>query len=380
MATRRRKQERRSSRDDAHPQGLEEYLALENSVARQRMPRELAEAAARNRVVLHAPEGGFDPSRITKSRDIPGGWELNLPSSAGVGMPGLRAGRLELSEVKRRIKSSVDTEPFRPPWIDYTPHPKISAPRTAVLRRVNGKVLEPHYGVFGSDDRVVYYPLGYPWTCVGKVFVYNNWPAAGPAWSGSGVLIGDRVLLTAGHMAPWGAKNWAMQFIPASYDGSSTLGVGVSSWVSDYWGYNTGNTVSAWDMVVCRLYTPLGATYGYFGAKTYSSSWQGGHYWTLAGYPGAVAGGNRPSRQMWFPVNDDDSSGSATEVEYEADATAGNSGGPAFGFWSGDPYAIGTHSGGEKTTFLWWTVEDTNVAAGGAAIVDLILWARSNWP
>jgi hypothetical protein len=171
-----------------------------------------------------------------------------------------------------------------------------------------------------------------------------------------------------------------MRFIPAYYDGGSTLGAGVSSWVSDYWGYNTGNQVSAWDMLVCRLYTPLGASYGYFGTKDYDSSWQGGNYWTLAGYPGAVAGGNRPSRQMWWPVLDDDSSGSAEEVEYEADATAGNSGGPVFGFWGGQPYAIATHSGGSKTTFLWITIEDTNLGAGGGALNSLVSWARSNWP
>jgi len=380
MAKKRRSQQLRSSSGSVPPQGPEDYLALENTVARQKMPKELAEAAARNRVMIHAPEGGFDPDRIIRSKEVRGGWELNLPESAGVGMPVLRWGRLAPAVVKRNTKRSADTDAFRPSWVDYTPHPKMSAAERPLLRRVNGRILDPHYGVFGPDDRVVYYPSGYPWTCVGKVFVYNSWPSASPAWSGSGVLIGDRVLLTAGHVVPWGAKSWAMQFIPASYDGSSTLGASVTSWVSDCHGYNTGNTVSAWDMAVCRLYTPLGATYGYFGAKTYSSSWEGGNYWTLAGYPGAIAGGSRPSRQMWFPVNDDDSSGSATEVEYETDATPGNSGGPAFGFWSGDPYVIGTHSGGEKTTFLWWTTEDTNVAAGGSAIVDLIKWARSNWP
>lgn len=380
MATRKRRSERRVSGDEAPPQGPDEFLALDNTLARQKMPREIAEGAAKNRVMIHAPEGGFDPARITKSREVPGGWELDLPQSAGLGMPGQKAGRLGVAEVRRGIKRSVDSEAFRPAWVDYTPHPKISTATKPRLRRINGRLVEAHYGVFGADDRVVYYPSGYPWTCVGKVFVYNSWPAAGPAWSGSGVLIGDRVLLTAGHMAPWGSRSWAMQFIPASYDGSSTLGVGVNSWVSDYRGYNTNNTVSAWDMLVCRLYTPLGARYGYFGAKTYSSSWEGGNYWTLAGYPAAVAGGNRPSRQMWFPVTDDDSDGSATEVEYEADATGGNSGGPAFGFWNGDPYVIGTHSGGERSWFLWWTIEDTNVAAGGSAVVDLIRWARSNWP
>jgi V8-like Glu-specific endopeptidase len=248
-----------------------------------------------------------------------------------------------------------------------------------LLRTINGRLIRPHYGVFGTDDRQIYYPSGYPWTCIGRIFVWDDFSKPYPAWSGSGVLIGDRVVLTAGHMAPWGSSNWAMQFIPAYYDGASALGAGVASWVSDYWGYHT-TSAPAWDMIVLRLYTPLGSTYGYFGAKTYSSAWEGGNYWTLAGYPGAIAGANRPSRQMWWPVVDDDGDGNADELEYYADATDGDSGGPVFGFWSGLPYAIGTHSGGEKITFLWWTIEDDNVGAGGAAMVDLVRWARGNWP
>jgi V8-like Glu-specific endopeptidase len=282
--------------------------------------------------------------------------------------------------IKGRPSARQLTEPFKPDWIDYTPHPKMSSASKPLMRRINGRPVDPHFGVFGADDRQVYYPSGYPWTCVGKLLVWDDFSKPSPAWLGSGVLIGGRVVLTAGHMAPWGSKNWAMQFVPAYYDGVSTLGAGASSWVSDYWGYNTNEQISAWDMIVLRLYTPLGNSFGYFGTKRYDSAWEGGNYWTLAGYPAAVAGTNRPSRQMWWPVLDDDSDGSADELEYEADATPGDSGGPVFGFWSGWPYAIGTHSGGEKSTFLWWTVEDTNIGCGGSALNSLVAWARSNWP
>jgi hypothetical protein len=169
-----------------------------------------------------------------------------------------------------------------------------------------------------------------------------------------------------------------MKFVPAYYDGASTLGTGVYSWVSDAHGYN--DPVSAWDMAVLRLYTPLGNSYGYFGTKAYSSSWEGGNYWTLAGYPGAVAGANRPSRQMWWPVVDDDGDGAADKLEYYADSSPGDSGGPVFGFWGGAPYAIGTDDGGERESFLWWTTEDDNVAAGGGALNSLVRWARTTWP
>lgn len=364
------------------PATPEEYLALDNTRASRRPPRELAETAAR-RLTVHIP-GKTAPPRLSRSKDEAGTWEFELPAGAVLGLPGRSGGRMSPAEVVAGISEKTTikegAEPLRPAWLDYTPHPKLVAETVPLMRRIDGRLVEPHYGIFGADNRQVYYPSGYPWTCVGKILVWNDFSNPFPAWSASGVLIGGRVVLTAGHVAPWGSGNWAMRFIPAFYDGASVLGAGVGSWVSDYWGYNTGGQVSAWDMLVLRLYTPLGYTYGYFGTKDYSSSWEGGNYWTLAGYPGAIAGGNRPSRQMWWPVLDDDSDGSAEEVEYEADATAGNSGGPVFGFWSGLPYAIAAHSGGSKTTFLWWTIEDTNVGAGGGALNSLVAWARNTWP
>lgn len=372
----------RQSQDLTPPLTPEEYLTLDNIPASQSMPKESTGQATR-RVAIHIPNKDFNP-KLVKSPEATNTWELELPRGTSLGLPGRQGGRMSATEVARGIKGKTSAgnsiEPFRPEWIDYTPHPKVGTDSQPLLRRINGQLIEPHYGVFGADNRQVYYPSGYPWTCIGKILVWNDFSQPFPAWSASGVLIGGRVVLTAGHVAPWGSNNWAMQFIPSFYNGGSTLGAGVSSWVSDYRGYNTGNHVSAWDMLVLRLYTPLGNTYGYFGTKDYHSSWQGGNYWTLAGYPGAIAGGNRPSRQMWWPVLDDDADGSAEEVEYEADSSGGNSGGPVFGFWNGQPYAIATHSGGSKTTFLWWTLEDTNVGAGGGALNSLVAWARSNWP
>jgi V8-like Glu-specific endopeptidase len=370
--------------DSEPPLGPDDYLVLNNKAATKQMPKELAAEAKSRLVQIYAPGKSFDPRKTIRSGQGPGVWEMDLPPGTGLGLPGLKGGRMSAVEVVRGIQGKVsatdNSEPFQPEWVDYTPHTKISTASKPLLRRIDGRPVEPFYGIFGVDDRQVYYPSGYPWQCVGKILVWDDFSQPYPAWEGSGVLIGGRVVLTAGHVAPWGSSNWAMQFIPAFYDGGSTLGAGVSSWVSDYWGYNTGGHVSAWDMLVMRLYTPLGNSYGYFGTRDYDSAWQGGNYWTLAGYPGDVAGGNRPSRQMWWPVLDDDGDGSAEEVEFEADATPGNSGGPVFGFWSGQPYAIATVSGGSRTTFLGFTIEDTNVGAGGGALNSLVAWARTNWP
>jgi V8-like Glu-specific endopeptidase len=366
------------------PAGPDEFLELDNTPRTKAMPKKLASEVQHRRVSIYAPDKEFDLASSIPARRTKGRWEIELPERSALVTPGETYGRMSPAKVTKEIAPDLleadGLEPSRPDWVDYEPHAKLASDSKPLMHRIDGRQFEPHYGVFGSDNRQVFYPGGYPWTCVGKVLVWDDWSSPYPAWSGSGVLVGDRTVLTAGHIAPWGSGNWAIQFIPAFYNGTSTLGAGVSSFVSDYWGYDTNDSVSAWDMVVLRLYTPLGATHGYFGTKDYHSSWEGGNYWTLAGYPGAIAGGNRPSRQMWWPVLDDDGDGAAEEVEYEADSSGGNSGGPVFGFWDGWPYAIATHSGGSKTTFLWWTVEDTNVGAGGSALNSLVAWARTNWP
>jgi len=366
-----------SSTREKLPMLPDEFLGLENVKASKKMPREF-ESHFEHRLTIYA--GKHKLAALAKSDLHPGAQELILPEGAGIGLPGNKYGRLSLEEVKKAIEPASVLHGVRPDWVDFTPHVKLAPVVTRQIRRRNGQLLDPHYGVFGPDDRVVYYPSGYPWTCIGKVYTWNDFSKPYPQWSGSGVLIGGRILLTAGHVAPWGSNNWAMKFIPAYYDGGSVLGAGVYSYVSDYYGYN--DPVSAWDMVVCRLYTPLGNSLGYFGAKTFYDGWEGGNYWTLAGYPAAVAGANRPSRQMWWPILDDDTDGNADELEFEADSSPGDSGGPVFGFWSGEawPSVVGTDSGGVKETFLWWTTEDTNVAAGGGAMVNLISWARTNWP
>lgn len=354
----------------------DDFLKLENKKADKKIPEELQDHFQQK---LYLQIGNQKPEALAKSSLSSDAMELIIPQGTSLGLRGHKSGRLSIEEVRKAGPGKANLDGLHTDWIDFAPHAKLAPMPKKILRRRDGTIIEPHYGVFGTDDRQAYYPSGYPWTCIGKIYAWNDFSQPDPQWSGSGVLVGGRVVLTAGHVAPWGSGNWAMKFVPAYYDGGSALGPGVYSWVSDYYGYN--DPVSAWDMVVCRLYTPLGNSLGYFGAKTYDSSWEDGNYWTLAGYPGAVAGANRPSRQMWWPILDDDSDGNADELEFHADSTPGDSGGPVFGFWNGEawPSVVGTDSGGEKWSFLWWG-EDNNVAAGGSAMVDLIHWARVNWP
>jgi V8-like Glu-specific endopeptidase len=287
--------------------------------------------------------------------------------------------RFSIEEIGQMDLSSVDTNPFIPEWINFNPHPKLVSSKGdyKLLKKINGKLVYPFYGgVFGNDDRQVYYPEGYPWHCIGKLIVYTS---DNSSYSGSAVLVGRSTILTAGHVIPWDDKGASMKFIPAFYDGDSALGEGICSWIITCHGYEDQG-VSAWDMAICQLEIPLGNDYGCFGAQQYTSRWEGGNYWTLAGYPMAIQSANVPSRIMWFPIVDEDPEGDASELEFFADIGPGNSGGPVFGFWDDGPRVIGTISGGEYDFDLSdYTFGGINVSAGGKALVDLVRFGRNNW-
>ena len=57
-----------------------------------------------------------------------------------------------------------------------------------------------------------------------------------------------------------------------------------------------------------------------------------------------------------------------------------NSGGPLFGWWSGDPRIVGVVSGEEEYSFLGITFDQDNIMAAGSGFTSLCAWGRSNWP
>jgi V8-like Glu-specific endopeptidase len=364
------------------PFHLDELAKLPDLPATEKMPAEVAATLAKPTLYLTDKESAFDPREYLKPVDKEKkAWQMILPTSAALGLPGRTSGLLDRAEAPEPRRTL--TEPFRPAWAGQTHQPRAAAefPFRYTIRRRDGRIIEPYYGVYGADDRQVYWPGSYPWRCIGRIFTWNNFSQPNWTWWGSGVLVGPRHVLTAGHVAPWGSNNWAMKFVPGYWDGVSVNGPGASSWVSDYRGWNTNQQVAAHDMSVLRLYTPLGSSLGWMGTKVYDGGWEGGPYWTLAGYPAAVAGGNRPSFQSGIPVLDDDEDGDAMEIEHHGDATGGDSGGPFFGFWNDGPYAVGTVSGGETVSgFLGIGSEDNNINAGGNAMVDLVRWAQNTWP
>ncbi|MGQ0794546.1 MAG: trypsin-like serine peptidase [Deltaproteobacteria bacterium] len=359
------------------PMRVDDLIALDNR-ADSREPEELVAlrnyasvyiSAVKNCSNNYLAANSYEKPEIELARaGMSDFWQINLGREFVLGQVGEGAEAVE--RIREKTSERETFEPMLPKWSGITYHPKISAaPCVRTFRRRNGQRVSPEI-VFGADDRQVYYPSGYPWRCIGRIFVWTN-PSGSPAWTGSGALVGGNVVLTASHVCPWGSSPWMMQFVPASYDGVSLNGV--SSYVQTYRGYK--NHGQGDDMAILKLYTPLGNSLGYFGYKTYNDDWEDGNYWTRCGYALAVAGGQRPNHVSWFPITDDDNDGAGVELEYKADSSGGDSGGPVFGWWSGSPYVIGTHSGGEDN----FGEPKQNVAAGGGALSSLIKWGRANW-
>lgn len=340
-----------------------------------RLPKDLVELAQSREYFIEAEKKpAISVERVGKATDRL--WRVRLPVHGAP--PGARLGnsivRAKPEVVLKEVDQKVTHTSFRPAWADalFVPR-RAAAVQPQVLRRFDGRRVTPLW-VFGNDDRWQFRDPSWPWGLVGRVFNSRG-------YSGTGALIGDRLVITAGHMVPWGDKPWWMLFVPAYYDGVSLHGAGVQSYVSDARGYDVDGNVTGYDWAVLRLYNPLGSSLGYFGYNGYADSWNDRSYWSVIGYPGAIANAMRPSFQGSITVNDTDSdSNGGEELESEtADVSAGDSGGPLFGWWGNDPRIVGVVSGEEESSFLWWTIEKDNVMAGGSGFTGLCAWARSNW-
>ena len=302
-------------------------------------------------------------------------WRIAVPVSDRLrgARPGQSLERHPSKKFLEEIKESPSFRSFRPDWIDALPLPRLVLDKsTQMLRRFDGRRVQPLW-VYDSA-RYAFEDSSWPWGLVGRIF--NNRGA-----SGTGCLIGDRLVLTAGHMVPWGDSPWWMRFVPAYFNGSSLFGAGVESYTSDARGYNTGGT--GYDWAILRLYEPLGQSLGYFGYNSYSDGWNDLPVWSNIGYPGDIDNAEEPAFQQGFTINDtdgDDNGGEELETE-NCDLYFGNSGGPCFAWWNNgtDPRVVGVVSSQETEYKFPFSTRNDNVFASGDGLVNLCAWGRSNW-
>lgn len=370
-----------ATHSDDEPLTAKQLLDLDNEPARAAVPESLHSYVAINGVMFDDPTGnkvepllGF--KRLLGS-ETTGAWTVSASHAVRWGLPVRTSRRVVKPEIaaaageSRRIETA-----FHQPWNANVFHPRIARRAEAVHRTKRGGRAVPTGSIdaliFGTDDRLTYYPQGYPWHCIGKLEVQ----ADGISTSGSGALVGRDLVLTARHVVPWGAGSFSIKFTPAFYEGRSTLGTSYYSWIDTATAYE-GDDVGAWDFALLRLYQPLGDHLGYFGVRTYHDSWDDRNLWTACGYPVMPPfDGNYPAYLNGVAIDDADDDGDATELESEnQDNSKGASGGPLWARWANGPHIVGVVSANEK--FDYFFENDYQVLnASGKAMVELVGLAR----
>lgn len=273
---------------------------------------------------------------------------------------------------EKLARNVSDTDCFRPSFSDLDYVPKLESKLNRKPIFFDKNTLATGSGVktiFGTDNRRVYYSTAYPWRCVGRV--------ESPLGFASGVMIGPRHLLTCSHIIDWRSNNttgW-LKFTPMYYNGSAPYG---SAWaIRTYYKYKVaGPTIDSteiqYDYVVVVLDRYIGNSTGWMGSKSYSDSWDGGAYWTHAGYPADLTGTQRPTYQTGIALDGDFWSADDNEsMSHKADVWPGQSGGPFWGYWNGLPYAVATQSAHNS---------NDNFASGGSDLVNLVIRARNEYP
>ena len=215
-----------------------QLVSFDNVGATESMPYDMSRRLAHQRLYLSSADEKADLSTSVKRHAcLAGSWEIDLPAKGIVGLPGRTGELVNLESASKSILGRSRLDGFRPPWADHVFHPKLSGPDVPqdVLRRFNGSPISPHsVGIFGSDDRKPFYPSGYPWQCIGRLFTWKDSSQPFYDSSAAAVLVGPRHVLTAAHATPYFSQNWKMLFVPGYFDGSSVVGTGVDSWVSDF--------------------------------------------------------------------------------------------------------------------------------------------------
>lgn len=282
-------------------------------------------------------------------------------------------------DIRKRQEEYPDFEGYLPDHLALHPLPARLEDRLRVARRIHtqkeidrSRELHQATTIFAPDDRYLFNDTAFPWCTTGRVDT--------PGGQSSGVMIGPRHLLTVSHAIQWNSDNTAgwVKFTPSYFDGSMPFGI---AWgIMVYWegvkvvGPTINRNEGQHDYVCVVLDRRIGDLTGWMGSRSWSDDWDGEPYWYHIGYPGDLAGGQRPSFQSGIALD-----GSFwdrevhTRIFHQGDVWPGQSGGPFFAWWAGEswPRVVATQSGQNS---------DENSASGGAHMVDCVIRARSDFP
>jgi V8-like Glu-specific endopeptidase len=359
------------------PESSEKIAAKRPILAKKEPPKELLALNRQNSIYVTTSNRKEKPTIDIKEIGEQGArtlWKIDIKENDKTRIAaqlGQSAERHPPEYYVQNVDPGISFTGHCPEWMDTLFTPPVIQETPKYMRRFNGRSVRPNL-VFGSDGRQIHSNFSYPWRCVGKIFTSDN-------REGSAALIANNAIVTAAHLVPSGAwlgLPWSVEFVASYFDGT-----GVSSFCSHIRSTEpVTESPTGYDWAVMKLFTPLGDTLGWFGYNGYSSDWEDEPFWTIVGYPGAIAGGERPSWQTGIRILDDDSDDyGGRELEHKGDTSDGNSGGPMFSWWNNDPRLIGVVSGSETDYGFPASFETLNVSAGGSGFTNLCRWARQNW-
>jgi V8-like Glu-specific endopeptidase len=360
----------------ATPLTPDQLLEYENVRASEPMPQHFLESMSDRLVHISRVDEAEELALADLASSLEKTGSFRLPANTFLGQLG-RDGQAQVSVPSKGEAAEAVVRPFRPAWQDSVYHPKVAPiPSRSVVKGRDAERIKLHT-IYPPENRTPFRPQGYPWTCIGRIEVFQNGVRRGV---GTATLVGRRIAVTSGHLMPRDGSpgRWGIHFVPGYFDGSST--VGLASWTEAYRAItiSPGEETQDRDISILKLYNPLGDALGWMGMRTYHDDWEDQSVWALVGYPDITAG-ERPTFQTGIAVIDDDPSGDFMEIEHRGDASDGNSGGPLWSQWSDGPYLVGVHSGSELKMVGPIVAEDNNVAAGGRGMVNLANQLEAEW-
>ena len=299
-------------------------------------------------------------------------WKIGIDVGLGI-TPGIPMGNTVQKHERTDTPGNVSGHPsYRPEWMEVNFSPKVGfrLPEPKIHDK-KGRHCKPLI-VFPGDSRQVLFDTSWPWLLSGKIINSDG-------KAGSGVLIGDRLVLTARHVMPWNsiaAGNWWMKFTPHYFDGTEPFG---SSFVSDarHYGTDDNDFNLSHDYAVLRLFEPLGNQLGYIGTTNFDDDWRGLNVWSNIGYPIDIGSSERPVVQNWQPMEDDYEDDDGQSLETEASLNHGNSGGPFFAWFENGSQV---RACGVVSSEVSFNGDNDNSVSGGDNLVNIVDWARANWP
>jgi len=300
--------------------------------------------------------------------------EFDIPGATAVRRTGLTDGTLPRPARAERIARQLDGFIPADAAVRTRPLTQPIKPQRVRLRGPKGQY-KPLVVFHGRDARQLLTDSSWPWNLTGLVTTSDG-------DAGSGVLIGDRLMLTAHHLRPSNSiarGSWWVNFVPHFDSGSSPSDPFGSSFVSDLAHYDAesdNDYVVGHDFMLCRLYEPLGQQLGYLGATSFDDSWRGLQVWHNIGYPADLFDGSRPAVQINQSMEDDSEDDDGQIIETEASLYYGNSGGPFFSWFTDGNVRLCSVVSADAA----FNGDVDNALAGGDDMVNLIIWGRSNWP